>query len=1264
MVNAMPDWNPKANDIFVRAAEIQVAAERRRFVDRECNGDLGLLEQVESLLDAGGKVGSFLEEPAAPGLAAGAATVVSPPVLETAGTAIGAYKLLQQIGEGGMGIVYMAEQQEPVRRKVALKIIKPGMDSAQVIARFEAERQALAMMEHQNIARVFDAGTTETGRPYFVMELVHGVALTTFCDERRLTLRQRLELFIPVCQAIQHAHQKGIIHRDIKPSNVLVTMYDDRPVPKVIDFGIAKATDQRLTERTMFTHFGTMVGTFEYMSPEQAEMNAFGVDTRSDVYSLGVMLYELLTGTTPLEKSRLREAAFNELVRLIKEEEPPRPSVRLSKSGQSSSGTSAGIAAARNVEPAQLPRLVRGDLDWIVMRCLEKQRDRRYETAVGLARDIERYLADEPIEARPPSAAYRMKKFVRRNKGRVVAAALLVLALLMMTAVTTKLMFLARFQENIARQAAEDSERARAAAENERDQKERERKRADANAADFLAEKERADQKAVEAQAAAKRAEIEKDQKERERKKAEEEGRRADTKAAEAQLNEKLLRASLIDFKQEHAAALAEKDRAEKQLLRSEWLLYASQIAAAQREWEMNNDVAAWQQLNSCRADFRGWEHDYLYTMFTRHQLRTIRGHSGAVLSVAVSPDGKRIASRGFDGTLRVWDAASGRELLAVHIGVVDSLAFNSLAFSPDGKRIASGGSDDDKSVRIWDAATGRRLLTLKGHTEWVRCVAYSRDGKRIASGSDDHTVKVWDAESGKELLSLTGHRWLVTGVAFSPDGKRVASIGNDDVLQIWDATNGEETITIQGRTGYLWSMAYSPDGKRIVCGNSDGTLTIWDVASGEEKLTLKGHAKWVHSVAYSPDGRRIVSGSEDNTLKIWDAASGREAPTLRDRGGHHPERHRPDAASGRELFTLRGHTAPVQSVAFSPDGKRVVSGSEDTTLRVWDVTSGDEPLSILGFPPLRLTFSPDGKRIVSADYTGTIAVRDAANGGEMLTLQGVTGGVLHFWSDARKGYDRTVANVAVSPDGKRIVSGSLDRTLKVWDATSGRALTTIKGHSCPVYCVACSPDGKHIASGGQDGMVTMWDLSTGRELAILRGHVGHVTSLAFSPDGRRIASGSDDNTIRVWDSAGGTALLTLFHATVTSVAFSPDGKRIAGGSTDHTIRVWDAASGHEMLTLRGHTNQVLAVAFSPDGKRIASASGDNTLPLSDGNGDNTVRLWDATTGQETLTLRGHTEAVNCLAFSPDGKRIASGSYDNTLKIWDATKSEAARTER
>jgi serine/threonine protein kinase/Flp pilus assembly protein TadD len=420
--------------IFFEALARASAEERADYVEEACGGDQELRRRVERLLQAHPKVGSFLQDDGS-GLAA---TVNLPPMSETAGTVIGPYKLLQQIGEGGMGTVFMAEQTDPVRRKVALKVIKPGMDSRQIIARFEAERQALAMMDHVNIARVFDGGTTagepggvSTGRPYFVMELVHGVPITKYCDDNCLTPRERLELFVPVCLAIQHAHQKGVIHRDIKPSNVMITLYDGKPVPKVIDFGVAKATEQKLTERTLFTQYGTMVGTFEYMSPEQAEMSALGVDTRSDIYSLGVLLYELLTGSTPLSQKRVREATYAEVLRMIKEEEPPRPSTRLSDSGTALES----ISAQRQMEPAKLTKVVRGELDWIVMKALEKDRNRRYETAKDLAADVQRYLHDEPVLACPPSAWYRLRKFTRRHKRALATATVLALAALLLVGV-------------------------------------------------------------------------------------------------------------------------------------------------------------------------------------------------------------------------------------------------------------------------------------------------------------------------------------------------------------------------------------------------------------------------------------------------------------------------------------------------------------------------------------------------------------------------------------------------------------------------------------------------------------------------------------------------------------------------------------------------------------------------------------------------------------------------------------------------------------
>jgi len=426
--------NPET--IFGEAIAIDSPEDRAAFLDQACQNDPELRRELDKLVADHFRAGDFLEHPAA--------AIVSPPSAEQPGAVVaGRYKLLEAIGEGGMGTVWMAEQSQPVRRKVALKLIKPGMDSKSVLARFETERQALAVMDHPNIAKVLDGGLTESGRPFFVMEYIKGVPITEYCEAARLSIAERLQLFVEVCQAVQHAHQKGIIHRDLKPSNILIALYDDRAVPKVIDFGLAKAVYESLTEQTLHTAHGLVLGTPMYMSPEQAQLNNLDVDTRSDLYSLGVLLYELLTGTTPLEKQRFKEAAWDEIRRIIREEEPPRPSVRLSSSEMLPS-----LAAGRQMEPLRLTKLVRGELDWIAMKALEKDRARRYETANGLARDVERYLADEPVEACPPSASYRLKKMLRRNKGPVLATALVLLALLAGMAGTTWGLLEARWQRD------------------------------------------------------------------------------------------------------------------------------------------------------------------------------------------------------------------------------------------------------------------------------------------------------------------------------------------------------------------------------------------------------------------------------------------------------------------------------------------------------------------------------------------------------------------------------------------------------------------------------------------------------------------------------------------------------------------------------------------------------------------------------------------------------------------------------------------------
>src|SRR5689334_4097685 len=459
---------PREKAVFCQALEISDPDQRRQFLDQACGADKALRAQVEGLLAHSQGSGDFFKE-CAPALEAQPSDADQVLSAGEAGLgdeapetkAIGRYKLLQKLGEGGCGVVYMAEQETPIRRRVALKIIKLGMDTRNVIARFEAERQALALMDHPNIARVLDAGATETGRPYFVMELVHGVKITDYCDQNRVSMQERLELFIQVCNAVQHAHQKGIIHRDLKPSNIMVTMHDGVPVPKVIDFGIAKATEQRLTDKTLFTSYAQLMGTPAYMSPEQMELSGLNLDTRSDIYSLGVLLYELLTGRTPFDTTELLKAGVEEFRRTICEREPLSPSAKL-KTLNNEELTK--TARRRHIEPPRLLTQLRGDVDWIVLKCLEKDRTRRYATANGLAEDIERYLHEEAVLARPPSQLYRLHKLVRRNPMVFASGAVAVAALLAGIIISTRLLFQEREALRSALVARQDAENARAEA--------------------------------------------------------------------------------------------------------------------------------------------------------------------------------------------------------------------------------------------------------------------------------------------------------------------------------------------------------------------------------------------------------------------------------------------------------------------------------------------------------------------------------------------------------------------------------------------------------------------------------------------------------------------------------------------------------------------------------------------------------------------------------------------------------------------------------
>jgi WD40 repeat protein/serine/threonine protein kinase len=1019
---------------------------------------------------------------------------------------IGPYKLLEQIGEGGFGVVFMAEQQHPVRRKVALKVLKPGMDTRQVVARFEAERQALALMDHPNIAHVFDGGETASGRPYFVMELVRGIPITEFCDQNHLSIRERLELYVTVCQAVQHAHQKGIIHRDLKPSNVLVTLQDGTPLVKVIDFGIAKALGpERLTDKTLFTGLIHMIGTPLYMSPEQAEMSGQDADTRTDIYSLGVLLYELLTGTTPFDKDRLKEASYDEIRRIVREEEPAKPSTRISTLGQAATT----VSANRRSEPRRLSQLFRGELDWIVMKALEKDRNRRYETANSFAADVQRYLHDEPVQACPPSAGYRFRKFARRNQAALLTASVVVLAVLLTVAgLAASTVLVSRANQDL-RQSLYYERIALA----ERDW----------SANDLGRMQQSLDECP------------------------------ADLRGWEWRYLKRLQYENLPPLRHDSGVFSLTFSPT------GEWLASGTQdgvitlwdahtaqrlrifrVPAGKPQIHSVAFSPDGQRLAAACSDGR----IRIWDVRGNQEPVTWEAHRKAVGCVVFSPDGKRLAScssHGWQGgpagaETRIWDAATGKELLTFRGQWQGAL---SLAFSPDGRRLASGG--EGKTVKLWDATAGQEIWTSSGeHRAPVRTLVFSPDGLSVASADADYSershgeVKLWDAETGRLRRTLCGHTGYIQGIAFSPhmdSHSRLASAGLDGTVTIWDLAAGRETLTLRRHKLAIRAVAFSPDGRQLASASRDHTVRIWDATPldekpGDEPLTLPVNSEGgVLDVAFHPDSKRLATAADD--VKLWDR------PT------------------GKKLFTFPD-SAGCWCLAFSPNGQRL-AGGKPGEVKVWDVRTGQILYKLDGFgdpPTSRMAFSPDSQHLVSGHFgkSGTVRVWDMATGAREDRIPAA--------------HDGATLGLALSPDGKIIVTAGNDETVKVWDAATARCLTSLEPrHAGPPRCVAFRLDGKLLASASADGTIKLWDTQSWKQQGDdLYDPSAGVKSLAFSPDGRLLAWVSMDATVKVWHAATKEIQSLRGHTDwVKSIAFSPDGEWLASGSLDGTVKIWKA---------------------------------------------------------------------------------------------------------